>query len=315
MGGIFRYDGPLMKMLSRIANLMLLSVYWALCCVPIVTIIPSCCALYHAVAKVVRGDGHGVTRDFFMAFKSEIKQGLILSLIVLASGAVLFFTLSFGYQMRAYGWGLAYLMIGILIYTSLYRKRGRLQDKIFFWLILSNMALAVGEWMSGILEFTAIPLTRPLMIACGTVSHIMFVFFSYLLYVYLDYATDPDLKRVRKTKILARIPCILFAALMILNLKTGWIFSIGEENVYHSGSHSGLVYLPAVLVLIFYLLSLVKVYRTDKRMAALGAALLVIRCIWEFWYRDISSTSFIYTLILESMHLYVMNRPLYEEVS
>lgn len=207
------------------------------------------------------------------------------------------------------------LMIGILIYTSLYRKRGRLQDKIFFWLILSNMALAVGEWMSGILEFTAIPLTRPLMIACGTVSHIMFVFFSYLLYVYLDYATDPDLKRVRKTKILAGIPCILFAALMILNLKTGWIFSIGEENVYHSGSHSGLVYLPAVLVLIFYLLSLVKVYRTDKRMAALGAALLVIRCIWEFWYRDISSTSFIYTLILESMHLYVMNRPLYEEVS
>ena len=115
MGGIFRYDGPLMKMLSRIANLMLLSVCWALCCVPIVTIIPSCCALYHAVAKVVRGDGHGVTRDFFMAFKSEIKQGLILSLIVLASGAVLFFTLSFGYQMRAYGWGLAYLMIGILI--------------------------------------------------------------------------------------------------------------------------------------------------------------------------------------------------------
>ena len=115
MGGIFRYDGPLMKMLTRVANLMLLSVYWALCCVPIITIVPSCCALYHAVAKVVRTDGHGVTRDFFMAFKSELKQGILLSLLVIASGALLVVTLNFGFQFRMYGWGLAYLMIGLLI--------------------------------------------------------------------------------------------------------------------------------------------------------------------------------------------------------
>lgn len=207
------------------------------------------------------------------------------------------------------------LMVGILIFTSLYRKRGRLQDKIFFWLILSNMALAAGEWMSGILQFSSFPLTRVLMIACTTVSYIMLVFFSYLLYVYLDYVTDPDLERLRKTKLLAGIPCHLFTALMILNLKTDWIFSIDEENVYHYGSRIGLVFLPAVLVLIYYLLSLIKVCRMDRHMAALGAALLVIRCLWELWYRDISSTSFIYALVLESMHLYVMNRPLYEEVS
>jgi len=115
MGGIFRYDGPLMKMLSRIANLMMLSVYWVLCCLPIVTIVPSCCALYHAVAKVVRTDGHGVTKDFFMAFRSELKQGILLSLLVLATAALLMISLNLGWQMRATGWGLAYLVIGLLI--------------------------------------------------------------------------------------------------------------------------------------------------------------------------------------------------------
>ena len=102
---------------------------------------------------------------------------------------------------------------------------------------------------------------------------------------------------------------------MILNLKTGWIFSIGEGNMYHSGFLTEQYWLPIIPVLFYLLLSLVKMVRVDKRLAGLGLFLITIRLIWEIWYQGISSTSFIFTLFIVCIHIYVMNHPISEEVS
>ena len=207
------------------------------------------------------------------------------------------------------------LLGGIMIYTSLYRKRGRLKDKLFFDLILANAAMDVVELLSYLVEYTAFPFARALMIAGSTVFSMILVFFPYLLLVYIDYSGDSDESRVRKAKLLYAIPCLLSLVLLIINLKTGWIFSIDEGNVFKSGPHHGYRLFTAVPVLFYYLPSLVKIVKTDKHLAVLGAVLLITRTIWALWYPDISSTSFMYTLVLVCAHLYELNLPLYEEVS
>ena len=114
--GTFYYDNPFMAILVRIANLMLLSFYWAVCCIPIVTIIPASAALYHTTAKVVRGNGNGVTRDFFRTFRQECKGGVVLSLVCAAAGGMLAYGLFLGNQMwRNSIFGVVYFAFGILL--------------------------------------------------------------------------------------------------------------------------------------------------------------------------------------------------------
>ena len=112
---IFRYDGPVIKMLTRIANLMLLSFYWVVLCIFIVTIIPASTAMYYTIVKVVRTHGQGVTRTFFMSFKEEFKKGIVYSLIFAVILFLMIFALNFGYQAAVRSnLGLAYFLVGIV---------------------------------------------------------------------------------------------------------------------------------------------------------------------------------------------------------
>ena len=102
------------------------------------------------------------------------------------------------------------LMAGILIFTSLYRKRGQTEDKLFFGLIISNIAMTVGELLSYVLEYSTVPFAREMMILGNTTYYILYVFFPYLFLMYLAYSTGQDKIRLRIRKILYRIPCLLF---------------------------------------------------------------------------------------------------------
>ncbi len=206
-----------------------------------------------------------------------------------------------------------FLLGGILVCTSLYRRRGRLEDRLFFAMALANIALAAGEWLSYILEYSTLPFIRDLMILGNTVFYVSLVLFPYLLLVYLDYSINPDTFRMRKTKLLLGIPCFLFIMMMIINLKTGWIFSIREGNIYHAGLRRWMNYLPVIPVWFYFLLSLFKMVKLNMRLAVVGLLVILTRLSWELWYQWISSTAFMYTLLLGCTHIYVINRPVTEE--
>ena len=123
--GAFRYDNPFMNIMVRIANLMILSFFWLICCVPVLTILPASAAMYHTMVKVVHGQGNGVAKDYFHAFAGSLKKGIPLSLIVTGAGALLTYALYIGKQMAerslagtfyyVFGLGLAFLLIaGVL---------------------------------------------------------------------------------------------------------------------------------------------------------------------------------------------------------
>ena len=199
---------------------------------------------------------------------------------------------------------------GILVYSSRHRKRGRPEDRLLSGLILSDIILAVGELLSYLLEYVTGTLVRGSMIAGNTVYYVALVFFPYLLVVYLDQCSCPDSTSMRKKKLLYGIPCFLFTAVMLINLKTEWIFTIGSGNTYHPGKYDEAGFIIALAYLLF---SLFKMYRIKKRLTVFCAILIAARLIGEICYQDISSTAFIYAMVLVCIHLDMTERPLNEE--
>lgn len=106
-----------MKILETVANMLIVSFFWLVCSIPIVTIIPSSVALYHTTNKVIfNGRGQGVMKDFFNTFKENFVLGIKVNLIFLVA---LFFVVVGVYAgIQIYKWnvfGLLYLILGIVI--------------------------------------------------------------------------------------------------------------------------------------------------------------------------------------------------------
>ncbi len=77
----------LWEILNAIGQMVVASILWAFCCLPVVTIGPACAALYYTVVKVIRRERSTVTEAFFSSLKENFRQGLYLNLIFLTAGA------------------------------------------------------------------------------------------------------------------------------------------------------------------------------------------------------------------------------------
>lgn len=110
-----RPDYSFISVLSRIGNLMIVSFFWCMTVIFVVTLIPSCAALYHTTVTIIRGSGSGVARDYFSTLKSNFRQGALLSIGCIVVGLLLYTALDFGFQMSAAPLGLAYFIVGLML--------------------------------------------------------------------------------------------------------------------------------------------------------------------------------------------------------
>ena len=199
---------------------------------------------------------------------------------------------------------------GLLVFTSMYRRRGRMDDRLFFALVMINMMLATVELLSYLIEYSSSTFIRELMYMVNTLFYALVEVFPYIFLLYIDYRAYRDGNRIRKIKVPYSIPCILFILVLLINLKTGWIFSISKGNAFVSGSVDELVFVPVVF---YALISIIKVYKINPRLAFLSFLLILTRVAWDIWYFDISSTAFLYSLVLICAHIHVKVRPVTEE--
>lgn len=72
--------------LNAIGQLVLASILWCVCCLPIVTIGPASAALYYSVVKTIHRDRSTIVASFFHSFRENFRQGLWVNLILLAYG-------------------------------------------------------------------------------------------------------------------------------------------------------------------------------------------------------------------------------------
>ena len=89
MDRIFNMDNKFFTFMGRLADLIILNILCIVCCIPIVTAGASITAMYYVTLKMSRNEESYIVRGFFHSFKQNLKQGLIIHLIMLFAGIVL----------------------------------------------------------------------------------------------------------------------------------------------------------------------------------------------------------------------------------
>ncbi len=91
MSNFFNVDNAFFTFLSKVCDIIFLSVIYVIFCIPIITIGPASTALYYATVKVIRRERGYLLREFFKSFKLNFKRGAIVGVGL----TVLFLVLSF----------------------------------------------------------------------------------------------------------------------------------------------------------------------------------------------------------------------------
>ena len=99
MNNLNQKENPLLYWCSKIGDFCVLSVLWLLMCIPVLTVIPACIALFDSIAHCIHGTEDGTVRRFFRTFKNELLRGILLSLIWLVVGCGLAYGYTILHQM------------------------------------------------------------------------------------------------------------------------------------------------------------------------------------------------------------------------
>lgn len=111
-------NSPIIKFLETIANMLIVTFFWLVGCIPIFTIVPSSAALYHTMVKVIFSDkqGHGIFKDFVNTYRDNLWTGFKLTVMVVISLFFVIIGLNCGVQIYKENiFGLLYLVLGIII--------------------------------------------------------------------------------------------------------------------------------------------------------------------------------------------------------
>lgn len=141
MNGFFNLDGPFYKWGTEVADVMILSLLWLVCSLPIFTLGASTTALFYVYGKKARGEDPYIFKSFFKSFKDNFKQGTILTLIL----GLLWFSVYLYYNILTSGnaqtWlqimGIFYIMQVIVITLYLFPVLSRFEMTIKNLLITS----------------------------------------------------------------------------------------------------------------------------------------------------------------------------------
>ena len=206
MGKIFNINNPFWTFMGKLVDVVVLHFIWLVCCLPIVTIGPSTIALYYALLKDTRDEGAHYVKDFFKSFKQNMKQGIVLGLIMLIFGALLTFSIQFYLRLESTSLAitvvkalailvaLLYLMLLQYVFALLARfdntVKRTIQNAFVFsiryigWTIL--MIIILVAYIFVVLWFMFIPLMIP--------GYALVVFLDcYILnHIFKPYIKDPD---------------------------------------------------------------------------------------------------------------------------
>ena len=83
---LLKPDSALMITMTRITDCIFLSLFWLLCCIPVVTVGASFAALYDASYRTFRKNERNSWQRFFGVFRENWKAGIVPSVVFLAAG-------------------------------------------------------------------------------------------------------------------------------------------------------------------------------------------------------------------------------------
>lgn len=211
MRGIFDIDSPLMNLLGKITDCILLSLCWITACLPVVTIGAACGALYRTVYRCIRRDDAYALRTFWKSYKENLKHGILVWLPILGVYAFLIadaiilraFIMESNPGMSRY-YGIVLVLIGVCSVWAAYctsyciRFNGTVKEvlTINFILVLSHPLVSV-EIMLFLAMGTAIALLVPFLLILLPCFICLMISFP-MERVYMKHMSPEDLEKLKE---------------------------------------------------------------------------------------------------------------------
>lgn len=154
-----------------------------------------------------------------------------------------------------------------------------LQSQRFFFRIVAVCSIAFFVFDAMWILFTEDVLTAPWLVQSSMVC-LYFVFSvltGYFWFLFSEDAQGADYRQNRLKAFAASIPALIMIALSIASLKTGWLFVIDANDVYHRGPlyllqvAVGGGYIVVTAAKALYLSTKTKVYQQKQRYRALAS--------------------------------------------
>lgn len=82
MGKFFSLDSTFIKVMTRVADIVILNLFVLLSCFGVVTIGPALVALFYVTLKMVRDEEAGIAKSFFKSFIQNFLQGVVVLIVL-----------------------------------------------------------------------------------------------------------------------------------------------------------------------------------------------------------------------------------------
>lgn len=136
MGSFFNMDNKFFVFMGRVADLMILNLLCIVCCIPIVTAGPAIAAMFYVTLKMVRNEESYIVKGFFKSFRQNLRQGIIINLIMLLFGILIITDIRIMGNMEGtlykvlYTIFLAFALVYLMIYMYIYPVLAKFYNSI-----------------------------------------------------------------------------------------------------------------------------------------------------------------------------------------
>lgn len=198
MDRIFDMSNPIWKFMGKLVDMLVLTVLWVVCSLPIVTIGASTTALYYVALKLASDqDGYTVS-SFFSTFRKNLKQSTIVWLIMLLLGIFLAGDLWWYYQiegsigtMMFFMFAiltLIYLMVAVYVFPLLARCETGIRNLFMMAFVMSfknlGWTLLIITIMACIMALGIFVMAPILIVGMGFIAYLQSIILNFIFKIY-----------------------------------------------------------------------------------------------------------------------------------
>lgn len=180
MNKFFGLDSPFFKVMTKVADFIILNVLVLVFSIPVITIGPALTAMYYVALKEVRNEEGYLWKSFWKSFKQNFKQGVIIELIVAVIAAVLCINV-----ITCYRWTYEGSMVGqILMFLNIGLAILCLAALLYLFPLLAQFSNTVKGTLfnSLLMAMKHLPQTIVLLLATGG---LVYTIICYPLFIFL----------------------------------------------------------------------------------------------------------------------------------
>lgn len=203
-----------------------------------------------------------------------------------------------------------FVLAGMTVYTSLYRKRGKTADRLFFVLILVDIAAAVSDSILYVLAGYGIPLRSPAYFICFSIFFLAVDAFSLLFCAFQMYRLEWDEAGIKRTLAVLCVPELILVIFLFGSIFTDSFYS--GELVLGSMPLTVYDFLTFAPIVICGFFTVAVSIKKNRQILILIILLLVVHLFLSF--ASVSTvTPLFLALYLMYSHFLVMREAFYGE--